>query len=336
MVVMARSDLILKLVESGLQANEELFKQTVETLIVDEKSKNHNVLAERLEDVLRKGNSTKFDNSSNVNTFKLHKNKNMFFEISPTFTFDSLILEENVITCFQDIIQEQFRSDLLRSYNLEPRNRILLSGPPGNGKTSIAEALARELMVPLVTVRYEGIVESYLGETANRLNELFDYVKTRRCVLFFDEFDTIGKERGDTQETGEIKRVVSSLLLQIDRLPSHVIVVTATNHPELLDRAVWRRFQLKLEISPPNRKQIGKWFDRYEKENNLELQYTKQTLIDNLEGLSYSDLNEFGLDIKRRHVLSIPNSDLRKIVKSALQNLRLQYSNPELGDERNE
>ncbi len=333
---MARSDLILKLVEAGLQGNEELFKRTVETLIVDEKSKNHNVLSEKLEGILRKGNSRKFDDSSNVNSFKLHKNKNMFFEISPIVTFDSLILEENVINSFQDIIQEQFRSDLLRSYNLEPRNRILLSGPPGNGKTSIAEALASALMVPLITVRYEGIVESYLGETANRLNELFDYVKTRRCVLFFDEFDTIGKERGDSQETGEIKRVVSSLLLQIDRLPSHVIVVTATNHPELLDRAVWRRFQLKLDILPPNRKQIGMWIDGYEKENKLELEYTKQTLINNLEGLSYSDLREFGLDIKRRHVLSLPNSDMRKIVKSALKNLRYQYSNPELGDERNE
>lgn len=77
-----------------------------------------------------------------------------------------------------------------------------------------------------------------------------DYVSTRKCVLFFDEFETLGKERGDTHETGEIKRVVSSLLLQIDNLPSHVIVIGATNHPELLDRAVWRRFQIK--ISLPN------------------------------------------------------------------------------------
>ena len=100
------------------------------------------------------------------------------------------------------------------------------------------------MAVPLVSVRYESVIASYLGETAVRLSRLFDQVRTRRCVLFFDEFDVVGKERGDLHETGEIKRVVSSLLLQIDTLPSSVVAISATNHPELLDRAVWRRFQL--------------------------------------------------------------------------------------------
>ena len=90
-------------------------------------------------------------------------------------------------------------------------------------------------MVPLLVVRYESIVGTYLGETAVRIRKLFEYAATRKCVLFFDEFETLGKERGDTHETGEIKRVVSSLLLQIDNLPSHVVVIGATNHAELLD-----------------------------------------------------------------------------------------------------
>ena len=90
-------------------------------------------------------------------------------------------------------------------------------------------------------VRYETLIGSFLGETAMRLAQLCAQARGQRCLLFFDEFDVIGKERGDQHETGEIKRVVSSLLLQIDQLPSHVLVVTATNHSELLDRAVWRR-----------------------------------------------------------------------------------------------
>ena len=101
----------------------------------------------------------------------------------------------------------------------------MLEGAPGNGKTSLAEAIAAETMVPFYSVRYEGIVSSFLGETASRLDHVFEFARTRRCLLFFDEFDTIAKERADTHETGEIKRVVSTLLLQIDRLPSHVIVV---------------------------------------------------------------------------------------------------------------
>src|SRR6185436_19787896 len=108
--------------------------------------------------------------------------------------------------------------------------------------------LAGALIVPLYAVRYDGVVGSYLGETAQRLRRLFAFARTRQCVLFFDEFDTLGKERADEHETGEIKRVVSSLLLQIDDLPSHVVVVTATNHAEILDRAVWRRFQIRLNL----------------------------------------------------------------------------------------
>ena len=106
--------------------------------------------------------------------------------------------------------------------------------------------------MPLLIVCYEAVIASYLGETAVRLSRLFAQVRTRRCILFFDEFDVVGKERGDVHETGEIKRVVSSLLLQIDGLPSHVVAVTATNHPELLDRAVWRQFQLRLERPAPS------------------------------------------------------------------------------------
>jgi len=109
-------------------------------------------------------------------------------------------------------------------------------------------------MVPFVIARYDGLITSYLGETATRLRRLLEFAHTRQCVLFFDEFDTLGKERDDIHETGEIKRVVSSLLLHIDDLPAHVVVVCATNHPELLDRAVWRRFQLKLQlvvVGPP-------------------------------------------------------------------------------------
>src|SRR5207244_9757845 len=100
-------------------------------------------------------------------------------------------------------------------------------------------------------------ITSYLGETAQRLRRLFDFVRTEPCVLFFDEFDAIGKERGDLHETGEIKRVVTTLLLQLDDLPSYCVLIGATNHPELLDRATWRRFQLRLHLGRPNEDEIA-------------------------------------------------------------------------------
>ena len=132
--------------------------------------------------------------------------KHLFEEKMPEKRLEQLLLPDNVVETCRAIIEEQMRADLLRSYGLEPGNKILLIGPPGNGKTSLAEAIAEALMVPLITVRYDTIIGAYLGETASRLSKLFEYASTRQCVLFFDEFDTIGKERGDQHETGEIKR----------------------------------------------------------------------------------------------------------------------------------
>lgn len=319
---MARADLLLKLVEAVSKGNMNLFNKTVDAIIAEERSKNHNVLADRLAEAMR----DKQNNSLNdlKSTLTINKNK-LFYETTPVVKLNDLILSSNLSQVCNEFIEEHFRSDLLRSFNLEPRHRILLAGPPGNGKTSLAEAIANELMIPFISVRYEGVIDSFLGETSNRLNELFEYVRTRRCLLFFDEFDTIGKERGDSQETGEIKRVVSSLLLQIDRLPSHVIVVTATNHPELLDRAVWRRFQIKMELPHPTRKQIEEWIDRYELDFKISLDYSRKTLIDNLIGMSFSNLNDFGLDIRRKYILSLPDAEMRRIVKDKLSQLKNQY-----------
>lgn len=104
------------------------------------------------------------------------------------------------------------------------------------------------------------MIGSYLGETAARLKREFDHARTTPCVLFFDEFDAVGKERGDEHETGEIKRVETLLLMQIDDLPSYAIAVAATNHSELLDRAVWRRFQLRLTLKAPTRVEFDRLF----------------------------------------------------------------------------
>ena len=162
-----------------------------------------------------------------------------------------------------NLSEEQQRADLLRAHGLEPRHRVLLVGPPGTGKTTLAEAIAESAGVPLFVVRYETMIGSYLGETATRLKRLFDYARTTPCVLFFDEFDAIGKERGDIHETGEIKRVVTSLLMQVDDLPSYTIIAAATNHPELLDRASWRRFQLRLPLLLPDSRALTRYIQSF-------------------------------------------------------------------------
>jgi len=195
----------------------------------------------------------------------------------------------------------------------------LFTGPPGNGKTSLAEALAGELAVPLLRVRYDAVIGSYLGETAARLARLFDHARTRQCVLFFDEFDALGKERGDEHETGEIKRVVNSLLLSIDSLPSYVVVVGATNHPELLDRAVWRRFQVRVQLPQPGPAEVSAWLRKFEQRTELSLGIADRVVREQLGELSYAELEEFCLDVQRCVVLdgadAKPASIARKVLK---------------------
>lgn len=256
---MARADLLCELIKYGLINDSSNFRKATEALCAEERSKQHTVLAAKIDELLKKTNKAvaKDNMLSPANIRGGISEQNLFLEKIPQKRLDHLILPNHIKLTCQDLITEQTRSDLLQSYGIEPRNKILLIGPPGNGKTSLAEAISEALMIPLLTVRYENIIGSYLGETASRLSRLFDYVKTRECVLFFDEFETLGKERGDTHETGEIKRVVSSLLMQIDALPSYVIVIAATNHDTLLDKAAWRRFQVRLEIpKPTDRKSV--------------------------------------------------------------------------------
>ncbi len=321
---MPRADLIVNLVRAGSQGDQNLFRSTVEAMAAEERAKHHNQLADRLEANLRAANAR--PKVAEVVRSYEGGHGGLLYEIEPRRTLGSMLLPSDVLKASSELIEEQQRRDILRSYGLEPRHRVLLSGPPGNGKTTLAEAIAQELMVPLFVVRYEAVVGSFLGETSGRLKRLFDFARTHQCVLFFDEFDTLGKERGDTHETGEIKRVVSSLLLQIDGLPSHVVVVTATNHAELLDRAVWRRFQLRLNLPGPTTEQRTAWFERFQERLGTSLGMSPNTLATKLKVSSFSDLEQFSEDVHRRYVLSLPNADFCAVINNRLEQWKNRVS----------
>jgi SpoVK/Ycf46/Vps4 family AAA+-type ATPase len=297
----ARSDLLLNLVKAGFNGERELFTKTVEALIAEERAKTHHVLADAL---AQAASGSKGNRDIPVQVVLKSPSAELLLEQRADVALSDLILPTTVQILANQLIEEQQRADLLRSYNLEPRSRVLLTGPPGNGKTSMAEAIATALSVPFLVVRYEKVVNSYLGETAKRIQEAFQYARLRQCVLFFDEFDALAKEREDRQESGEIKRVLNSLLLEVDRLPSYVILVAATNHPDLLDRAVWRRFQIRINLPLPDREHIAKWFDllasRFPQFN---VRKTKRSITD-LEGSSYSELQDLAQDVLRRCVLN--------------------------------
>jgi SpoVK/Ycf46/Vps4 family AAA+-type ATPase len=320
---MARADLLIDLVRAGARGEQIHFRKALEALIAEERAKQHRILADRLATYLNHSEAAK---PVSTPVFRNGPAANLFYEINPNRKIEDLVLPDVIISACKELIEEQSRADLLRAHNLEPRHRVLLAGPPGNGKTSLAEVLAAELAMPLLVVRYEAVIASYLGETAVRLSRLFDQIRSRRCVLFFDEFDVVGKERGDIHETGEIKRVVSSLLLQVDALPSYVVVITATNHPELLDRAVWRRFQLRLELPAPTQKQTEEWFRRFENRVGAKVGVSVSTIAKQLARANFSELEQFGQDVQRRYVLSLPQANMQQIVKERLSQWEHRYS----------
>lgn len=318
---MARADLLKKLIESSLSGNNELLKKTIQAIIAEEKSKQHEILASELEKLLTIYNHPEIKKQFAIQSNNSKEVQSLVSEITPRTDFKDLFLTEELVQTIDRYILEYHRRDLLRSYNIEPRNRLLFTGSPGNGKTSLAEAIARELMLPMFVIRYDGIIGSYLGETASKLKKVFEYVSTQNCILFFDEFDAIAKERGDLHETGEIKRVVNSLLMQVDSLPEYVIVIAATNHPELLDRAVWRRFQIRVTLNRPDKSIIQKYLEKFSNSLDRSLGVNLIKLAESVEGSNFSDIEEMTREIKREFVLSLPNVNMKQITNNALKSL---------------
>jgi SpoVK/Ycf46/Vps4 family AAA+-type ATPase len=311
---MARSDLLISLVKAGASGDRSTLTTTVEAMVAEERAKSHHSLADRLHRALQ---SVPVTASSDLRRSGA-AGRDIVIETDPRATLDSLILTLPAEKLTRQLIEEQHRSDLLRAQGMQPRHRILLSGPPGNGKTSLAEAIAEATAVPLLTVRYDALVGAYLGETNARLARLFEYVRTMPCVLFFDEFDAVGKERGDVHETGEIKRVVSFLLMQLDQLPSYVVVVAATNHAELLDRAVWRRFQLRIEMPLPSRESIAMLVSRFFAAWPEDPGVTPTFVATQLGRTSFAEVFEFCQGIRRRHILSQGAETLKSVLAQEL------------------
>jgi len=198
---------------------------------------------------------------------------------------------------------------------------FLMYGLPGTGKSHLARFIARELDLELYVARLDGLISSFLGSTSKNIRALFEFAAKTPCVLFLDEFDAIAKIRGDTQELGELKRVVNSFLQNLDTLGKQSFIVAATNHESLLDAAVWRRFCYRLELTLPTKEMRKKMWKIFlppisfsEREQSL--------LVDLSDGLSGSDIKDICLRLKRRLITTHSEPKLKDAFQ-ILQNLSI-------------
>ncbi|MDO4900382.1 AAA family ATPase [Actinomyces sp.] len=166
-----------------------------------------------------------------------------------------LVLDSQLMASLRAIVSEYARADELRKEGVEPTRTVLLSGPPGVGKTMSAKWLAQEMELPLVSLDLSSAVSSYLGNSGRNIREVLRYARSGPCVLLLDEFDAIAKRRDDDADVGELKRIVNVILVELDRWPATSLLLAATNHSHLLDSAVFRRFERTLNYSSPGREQ---------------------------------------------------------------------------------
>jgi SpoVK/Ycf46/Vps4 family AAA+-type ATPase len=222
----------------------------------------------------------------------------------------------------EEVILEQDRDEVLRSHGLRPKSKLLFCGPPGCGKTLTAEVIAGELRLELVVIRFDAVVSSYLGETAANLRKVFEFLERGRFVALFDEFDAIAKEREDEAEHGELKRVVNSFLQMFDSYRGRSLLIAATNHEGMLDRALWRRFDEIFFFDRPNAEQIRRLLELKLRSTEYDLPTDSRDFHQHMEGFSHADIERVVIQAIKQTILKGRKTVDKDIFEDALKRER--------------
>lgn len=236
----------------------------------------------------------------------------LLLEDIPVNRLSDLIVSDSILERIERILNEYIQVDKLRRHNLQNRRKILLSGPPGTGKTMTASILANELQLPLYTILMDKMVTKFMGETSAKLRQVFDIIQDRQGVYLFDEFDAIGTNRGKDNDVGEMRRVLNAFLQFIERDNSNSLIIAATNNLELLDHALFRRFDDVLHYQLPSDSEkillLENRLGQYK--GNFDL----KSIVGNLKDLSHAEISQACLDSIKESILT----DNKKVDKSLI------------------
>ncbi len=286
---MASGEQLKALLKSHADGDDDRFFSVAMQVAAHEARRGHGRLADELRALIDRAKS-RLATGAPVPIGRPRGELANLLEVSyPSARLGEMILGEDLGGQIQRVIREQRHAGRILERGLAPRRKLLLTGPPGTGKTLTASVLAGELGVPILQVRLDGLITKYMGETAAKLRQIFEAIARTRGVYFFDEFDAIGSQRGLANDVGEIRRVLNSFLQMIEQDRSHSLVIAATNHPGILDPALFRRFDDILHYELPDRWQIARLL-----KTRLYSAAVKRvrwlSLADGAEGLSYAEV----------------------------------------------
>lgn len=257
---MASADQLKALLRSHLEGDDTRFYSIAMQVAAREAKMGHGKLAEELRTLIDQAKAHRVM-PSDGQAVPIGKPRgelaNLLTVSYPKNRLVDMVLADDLEQQLERIVREQRHAAEILSHGLQPRRKLLLVGPPGTGKTMTASVLAGELGLPLFEVRLDGLMTKFMGETAAKLRQIFEATQQARGVYFFDEFDAIGSQRGLTSDVGEVRRILNSFLQMIEQDQSHSLIVGATNHPEILDNALFRRFDDLLHYELPDEKHIA-------------------------------------------------------------------------------
>lgn len=252
---MPSGDTLRTLFRGHAEGDDSAFVEAAYAIVREERAKNHRLLADDLEAILRRRKRSSGTNSAVTLSRELPRDKETGLPLvsrsEADYSWDRLVVPNSTLVPLMRIANEYQHTDLLVANGVRPKSKVLFYGKPGCGKTIAAKVLASQLGRPLITVRFDAVVSSLLGSTASNLRRVFEYASLESVVLFFDEFDAIGKSRDSEFEHGELKRVVNTLLLFMDDFSGDSLMIAASNHELLLDLAIWRRFDGVIRFPVP-------------------------------------------------------------------------------------
>ena len=336
---MTNSELIKQLFLSFNNKDNEAFMQTAIKYIEREKRKKHTIVVKELEKALYQTTGIAESQRRFKQNLPIPRDTEKGFPLLEIQhfeqDFDSLILSRETKIQLERIIREFKDADILATYNLNYKKKILLCGKPGTGKTFSVQIISSVLNIPLVYIRFDAIISSYLGETAGNLRKVFDFIENGTWIVLFDEFDIIGKNRDDNHEHGEIKRVVNNFLQMLDNFKGDSILFAATNHQNMLDSAIWRRFDAVIEYELPDETTRKHLFERYLRPIKRDKKIDLDKAAKDSQGLSPADIKMISIEAMKSSIIDARNclsiSDLETAIKQFV--CREQTRHNGLGDQ---